>query len=51
MPAAMRSQRPVFELHNSAVTTPTCNLINLSHLTEGCETTLYYYQNASLLFG
>src|SRR5262245_25984738 len=45
------SQHPVFELHNSTFATSTCSLIKLSQKTEGCETTLYDYQNASLLFG
>ena len=38
MPDTTASQHPVFELHNSAFTTPTSSLINVSHLTEVNET-------------
>ena len=38
MPDATASQYPVFELYNSAFATPTCSLINLSHLREDFET-------------
>src|SRR5262249_51325079 len=40
MPDTTASQHSVCELHNSAFTTPTSSLINVSHLTDDFKTTV-----------